>query len=64
LAETFGETKDGLPYIGEHSKFKNTYFVLGFGGNRITFSVIGMEMESLFMKKKKHPLSRHLKFGR
>lgn len=63
-AGTFGETKDGLPYIGEHSKFKNAYFVLGFGGNGITFSVIGMEMASLFMKKKKHPLSRYFKFGR
>lgn len=63
-AGTFGETKDGLPYIGEHKSFKNSYFVLGFGGNGITFSVTGMEMASLFMKGKKHPLSRYFKFGR
>ncbi len=63
-AGTFGETKDGLPYIGEHERFKNSYFVLGFGGNGITFSVTGMEMASLFMKNKKHPLSRYFKFGR
>ncbi|MDR3022579.1 FAD-dependent oxidoreductase [Chryseobacterium sp.] len=63
-AGTFGETKDGLPYIGEHKKMKNSYFVLGFGGNGITFSVTGMEMASLFMKYKKHPLSRYFKFGR
>ncbi|RNA63052.1 FAD-binding oxidoreductase [Chryseobacterium nematophagum] len=63
-AGTFGETKDGLPYIGEHTEFKNSYFVLGFGGNGITFSVIGMKMASLFMKGKKHPLSRYFKFGR
>ncbi|WP_347216596.1 FAD-dependent oxidoreductase [Chryseobacterium sp.] len=63
-AGTFGETKDGLPYIGEHQKFRNSYFVLGFGGNGITFSVAGMEMASLFMKGKKHPLSRYFKFGR
>ncbi|NIF06898.1 FAD-binding oxidoreductase [Chryseobacterium sp. Tr-659] len=63
-AGTFGETKDGLPYIGEHKKFRNSYFVLGFGGNGITFSVTGMEMTSLFMKNKKHPLSRYFKFGR
>ncbi|MDH6252930.1 glycine/D-amino acid oxidase-like deaminating enzyme [Chryseobacterium sp. H1D6B] len=63
-AGTFGETKDGLPYIGEHEKFKNSYFVLGFGGNGITFSVTGMEMASLFMKNKKHPLSKYFKFGR
>jgi glycine/D-amino acid oxidase-like deaminating enzyme len=63
-AGTFGETKDGLPYIGEHENFKTSYFVLGFGGNGITFSVTGMEMASLFMQGKKHPLSRYFKFGR
>ncbi len=63
-AGTFGETKDGLPYIGEHEKFKNSYFVLGFGGNGITFSVTGMEMASAFMKNISHPLSEYFKFGR
>ncbi|TZF95295.1 FAD-binding oxidoreductase [Chryseobacterium panacisoli] len=63
-AGAFGETKDGLPYIGEHKKLRNSYFVLGFGGNGITFSVTGMKMASLFMKNKKHPLSRYFKFGR
>lgn len=63
-AGTFGETKDGLPYIGEHQDFKNSYFILGFGGNGITFSVTGMEMVSRFMKGKKHPLSKYFKFGR
>ena len=63
-AGTFGETKDGLPYIGEHKKFKNSYFVLGFGGNGITFSVAGMEMASAFMKNTSHPLYEYFKFGR
>lgn len=63
-AGTFGETKDGLPYIGEHKKFKNSYFVLGFGGNGITFSVTGMEMASAFMKNEKHPMSEYFMFGR
>lgn len=63
-AGTFGETKDGLPYIGTHEKFKNSYFVLGFGGNGITFSVLGMEMVSLFIKGKKHRLSKYFRFGR
>lgn len=63
-AGTFGETKDGLPYIGEHENFKNSYFVLGFGGNGITFSVTGMEMASLFMKNKKHSLTEYFKFKR
>lgn len=63
-AGTFGETKDGLPYIGEHPDFQSAYFVLGFGGNGITFSVIGMEMASQFLKGKKHELSKYFKFRR
>lgn len=41
---TFGETKDGLPFIGEHKDHPNMYFALGYGGNGITFSVIAAEM--------------------
>lgn len=63
-AGTFGETKDGLPYIGEHPDFPNAYFVLGFGGNGITFSVIGMEMASDFLKNKKHELTDYFRFRR
>ena len=63
-AGTFGETKDGLPYIGTHQKFPNTYFVLGFGGNGITFSVVGMDMVSQFLKNKEHELSSYFRFGR
>jgi glycine/D-amino acid oxidase-like deaminating enzyme len=37
---TFGETKDGLPYIGEVRQFPHGYFALGYGGNGITFSWI------------------------
>lgn len=63
-AGTFGETKDGLPYIGEHTGFRNAYFVCGFGGNGITFSVAGMEMVSDWLRGKKHPLSEWFRFGR
>lgn len=63
-AGTFGETKDGLPYIGEHSRFKNSYFVLGFGGNGITFSAVGMDMVSFWLKNQKHPLTERFAFGR
>ena len=61
---TFGETKDGLPYIGTHKKFPESYFVLGFGGNGITFSVTGMEMVSCWLNNKPHPLNEYFKFGR
>jgi glycine/D-amino acid oxidase-like deaminating enzyme len=63
-AGTFGETKDGLPYIGEHKKFKHSYFVLGFGGNGITFSVTGMEMVALWLQGKRHTLTPYFSFGR
>ncbi|MDL5514360.1 FAD-binding oxidoreductase [Arenibacter sp. M-2] len=63
-AGTFGKTKDGLPYIGEHPDFKSTYFVLGFGGNGITFSVIGMKIISDLLKGTMHDLSQYYRFGR
>ena len=63
-AGTFGVTKDGLPYIGEHQDFKKSYFVLGFGGNGITFSITGMEMVSSWLKGKKHLLTPYFAFGR
>lgn len=41
---TFGSTKDALPYIGTYPKTPHTYYALGFGGNGITFSLIGAEI--------------------
>lgn len=41
---TFAETRDGLPYIGEHRKYPNTYFALGYGGNGITYGLIAAEI--------------------
>ncbi|AWI26615.1 NAD(P)/FAD-dependent oxidoreductase [Flavobacterium pallidum] len=50
---TFGETKDGLPFIGEHENHPNMYFALGYGGNGITFSVIAAEIiRDLYLGKK------------
>lgn len=63
-AGTFGETKDSLPYIGEHAKFPNSYFVLGFGGNGIAFSAIGMELIIDLIKQQPNPLSHFFRFGR
>lgn len=63
-AGTFGTTKDGLPYIGTHPEFPSTYFVLGFGGNGITFSVIGMDMLNAYLKGEKHQLDSYFKFRR
>jgi len=43
-AGTFGETKDGLAYIGVHPRFPHCYFALGYGGNGITYSIIAAEL--------------------
>jgi glycine/D-amino acid oxidase-like deaminating enzyme len=39
-AGTFGETKDGLAYIGQTEEFPHALFALGYGGNGITYSMI------------------------
>lgn len=43
-AGTFGETRDGLAYIGETPEVPNAYFALGYGGNGITYSLIAAEI--------------------
>jgi len=43
-AGTFGETEDGLAYIGQTPEFPHAYFALGYGGNGITFSVIAAKI--------------------
>lgn len=43
-AGTFGETKDGLAYIGTNRGLPHAYFALGYGGNGITFSLIAAEI--------------------
>lgn len=63
-AGVFGTTKDGLPYIGEHPKFPNAIFVLGFGGNGITFSIQGMQLVTDILNGKENNLLQYYKFGR
>nr|WP_294876248.1 FAD-dependent oxidoreductase [uncultured Pedobacter sp.] len=63
-AGTFGETKDGLPYIGMHPKYPKSHFLLGFGGNGITFSVMGMDMIIEIMEGRPNILSHFFRFGR
>lgn len=63
-AGTFGETKDGLPYFGKLNPKKNEHFVLGFGGNGITFSVLGMNSIISSLENLPHPDLEYYKFGR
>ena len=43
-AGTFGETQDGLAYIGRPAEMPWGNFALGFGGNGITFSAIAADI--------------------
>lgn len=43
-AGTFGETEDGLAYIGTVPEMPLAYFALGFGGNGITYSILAAEI--------------------
>ena len=60
----FGITKDGLPYIGESPEYKNCYFVLGFGGNGITFSTQGRKIIQDLFQGKENKLAYYYRFGR
>ena len=63
-AGTFGETKDGLPYFGKTDPEKNEHYILGFGGNGITFSVMGMDAIIHSINKTPHPYLEYYKFKR
>ena len=41
---TFSTTKDGLPFIGNWPDKERMFFDLGYGGNGITFSMIGSQI--------------------
>jgi len=48
----FGETKDGLPYIGEHPDYRNYYFCLGYGSNGIVNAALGAKiLKDLYLGK-------------
>ncbi|HBX44672.1 NAD(P)/FAD-dependent oxidoreductase [Limibacterium fermenti] len=63
-AGAFGVTKDGLPFIGEHPDFPNALFVLGLGGNGITFSVQGMDLVLKILARRTDPLLEYYRFDR
>lgn len=63
-AGLFGTTKDGLPYIGESPEHPDALFVLGFGGNGITFSVQGMKLVTDLLEGKGNQLAHCYRFGR
>jgi glycine/D-amino acid oxidase-like deaminating enzyme len=63
-AGTFGVTQDSLPFIGPDPKKADTFYVLGFGGNGITFSVMGMQIISDAMAGRPNRFIEYFRFGR
>jgi len=41
---TFGDTKDGLAYVGAHPRWPSSLFALCYGGNGITYGVLAAEL--------------------
>lgn len=63
-AGTFGETKDGLAYIGEIRQMPRCWFALGFGGNGITYSVIAARIVCDTLRGVANPDARLFRFDR
>lgn len=64
-AGTFAETADGLPFFGPHPALDPRVRVaMAYGGNGITYSVIGAELLRAGIERRAHPLARLFGFGR
>jgi glycine/D-amino acid oxidase-like deaminating enzyme len=61
---SFGETRDGLPYIGEYPGMKGISFALGYGGNGTTFSLIAAEIIRNSLLGRKDARAPLFAFGR
>jgi len=63
-AGSFGETKDGLAYIGESPEWPQAWFALGFGGNGITMSMIAAQFIADDFSGRPNPDAAIFRFGR
>jgi glycine/D-amino acid oxidase-like deaminating enzyme len=63
-AGTFGETKDGLAYIGQVPEYRRAFFTLGFGGNGITYSILAAEIIRDRLRKIRSPYEGLFDFDR
>lgn len=61
---TFGETKDGLAYIGQSTGRPRAYFALGYGGNGITFSIIAAKLLTDLILRRPNDDAEVFKFER
>ncbi|ACF53460.1 MULTISPECIES: NAD(P)/FAD-dependent oxidoreductase [Stenotrophomonas] len=64
-AGTFAETADGLPFFGPHDQWgPRVHFAMAYGGNGITYSMIGAQLLRARIERRKHPLQGLFGFGR
>ena len=64
-AGTFAETKDGLPFFGSHAQHgPRVHFAMAYGGNGITYSMLGAGLLRAQIEKRKHPLTELFSFRR
>ncbi|MFT3693766.1 MAG: FAD-dependent oxidoreductase [Kofleriaceae bacterium] len=64
-AGTFAETKDGLPFFGAHPSLGNrVLFAMAYGGNGITYSVIGAALIRAAIERQHHALASLFSFAR
>lgn len=64
-AGTFAETSDGLPLFGHHPQYgSRVLFALAYGGNGITYSMLGAGLLRAQIERRRHPLTDLFAFGR
>lgn len=64
-AGTFAETRDGLPFFGAHPQYgPRVHFAMAYGGNGITYSMIGAGLLRAAITGRKHPLQALFGFER
>ncbi|MBJ6982667.1 FAD-dependent oxidoreductase [Luteimonas sp. MC1572] len=64
-AGTFAETRDGLPFFGPHPQHgPRVQFAMAYGGNGITYSMIGAGLVRALIERRRHPLAELFSFGR
>jgi glycine/D-amino acid oxidase-like deaminating enzyme len=64
-AGTFAETKDGLPFFGPHERTgPRVHFAMAYGGNGITYSMLGAGLLRALIERRRHRLARLFAFSR
>ena len=64
-AGTFAETPDGLPWFGPHRQHgPRVQFAMAYGGNGITYSMLGAGLLRALIERRKHPLAHIFGFAR